>query len=56
MNAASLLVTKRKIGNGWGFGRAAQEDDITPLEAASFALHVYDGSRRREPFQPIMAS
>jgi hypothetical protein len=56
MNAASLFTTKRKIGNGWGFGRAAQEDDITPLEAASFALHVYDGSRKREPFQPIMAS
>lgn len=56
VNDAARLAVKRKIGNGWGLGRGSNEDDITSLEAASYALHVYDGLRKREPFRPLMAS
>jgi hypothetical protein len=55
MDAAARLAVKRKIGNGWGLGRGMSEDDITPLEAASYALHIIDGEKKREPFKPIMA-
>jgi hypothetical protein len=44
LNAAVEQAVKRKIGvgHGWGFGPADTDADITPLEAASYALHSYD--------------
>lgn len=55
-NEAARLAVKRKVGNGWGLGRGSAEDDITPLEAAALALHVFDGLRKREAFVPLMAN
>jgi hypothetical protein len=57
MDEAARLAVKRRIGNGWGLGRGTDADeDITPLEAAALALRAYDGSKRRAPFQPLMAN
>jgi len=46
---------KRKIGNGWGLGRNADEEDITPLEAGALALRYLDTQRRRGNRGSIMA-
>ncbi|MET4053593.1 phage terminase large subunit-like protein [Frigoribacterium sp. PvP054] len=56
MSEAARLAVKRKIGNGWGLGRGTPEDDITALEAASYALHVYDGTRQRRPMYTGIAA
>jgi len=55
MNEAARLVVKRKIGNGWGLGRNADEEDITPLEAGALALRYLDTQRRRGKRGSIMA-
>lgn len=56
MDEAARLAVKRRIGNGWGLGRMDAAEDITPLEAAALALRAFDGMRKREPFEPIMAN
>lgn len=55
LNEAARVAMKRKIGNGWALGRGVDTDDITPLEAGSYALHVIDGLKQRTPFVPLMA-
>jgi hypothetical protein len=47
LNAAARLAKKRPIGpTAWAFGRPEIEDDITPIEAAAIALHVFDENVR----------
>lgn len=57
MDSAAALAVKRAIGTGggWGIGRGDKEDDIGPLESASYALHAFDATRRRAARAPIMA-
>lgn len=54
LDNAIKLAVKRKAGvNGWALGRADAADDITPAEAWSLALKVYDEqvpkAARRKP-------
>jgi hypothetical protein len=56
LDGAAIVAVKRKAGvNGWALGRHPKSpgDDITPLEAASLALLVYDTTKpaaaRRKP-------
>lgn len=38
LNAAALAAQKRKIGDGWAWGRTKTDVDISPLVAASLAV------------------
>ena len=51
LTTGMLAVRKRDIASygGWAYGRPAEDVDITPVEAASFALLTYDQTPPRKP-------
>jgi hypothetical protein len=58
LNEAVRVVVKRGTKNSkmWAFGRGTvEENDITPIEAASLALRAYDQAKPRVPMVIITA-
>jgi hypothetical protein len=57
LNEAVRVAVKRgtKMSKRWAFGRGAEENDITALEAGSIALRAFDESKPRQPMQIITA-
>ncbi len=49
LDEAARLVTQRKVLGSWAFGRISETDDITPIEAVSLGLRVWDGGNLSRP-------